>query len=67
MKRVSAILSAVSLLGQVSASYDPVLAKHMILYSAATFCKESTLVNWQCGAACEAEPDIVSFSAVEDP
>ena len=49
------------------AMYDETVAKRLVYYSAAAFCKESTLENWNCGAACTGAPGIVNFTPVTDP
>jgi hypothetical protein len=34
--------------------YNETLSRQLVFYSAATFCEQSTLVNWTCGKACDA-------------
>jgi len=57
---------ALCLIGCVSA-YDETISKRLVYYSAAAFCQLDTLTNWTCGAACNAVPDVTSFTYVADP
>ena len=57
-----ALLSVVSL----GATYDEEVSKRLVYYSAAAFCKESTLTNWNCGVACTGAPGITNFKPMSD-
>jgi len=50
----------------LGATYDEQVGKRLVYYSAAAFCKESTLTNWNCGAACTGAPGIINFKPMRD-
>lgn len=63
IKGAALALLAVVTLG---ATYDEQVGKRLVYYSAAAFCKESTLINWNCGAACTGAPGITNFKPISD-
>ena len=46
-------LALLAVLGRAQ-EYNETLSRQLVYYSAATFCNQSTLVNWTCGKACDA-------------
>ena len=65
------IISATALIGLLNITacspYSESTSKRLVYYSAAAFCKESTLTNWNCGDACKAVPGLTQFTPVSDP
>jgi hypothetical protein len=61
------LLTAVLFVGLSSAtSYDASISKRFVYYSAATYCEESTLLNWDCGPACDNEPGLIHVTPIGD-
>jgi hypothetical protein len=63
---IKGVAFALLAVGSLCASYDEEVSKRLVYYSAAAFCKESTLTNWNCGAACNGVPGIINFKPMSD-
>lgn len=62
----TATLVTLSAFALCATTYDENTGKRLVYYSAAAFCKENTLTNWNCGAACTGAPGITNFKPMSD-
>lgn len=49
-----------------AADYDPQLSSTIMAYTSAAFCERSILASWQCGAACQSNPEVGAVTVVSD-
>lgn len=62
---ILALSTILALFGTISAStYDSTVSTRLVYYSAATFCHVSTLINWECGPACQAVANVTNVTPV---
>lgn len=61
-----AIVCAVFVTLAKSDPYDPVRSQHLLHFSSATYCAESTLPSWSCGPACLNEPGMTNVTLISN-